>query len=278
MNLPYARDVSNALRSLPDKATDGLRRSRRTLQRVRTSLLAPLVVTIGDGPARGMRIAMRYASNEYRTGTVEMPVQRAIASLVSPGCVFFDIGANVGFFTMVAYAATGGEGTFVAFEPRADVATQLAANLARNDVPAQVWPVAVGEQQGIAPLFVARHPGGATIEPSKSADVQRIEHVPQFAIDDLVESSRLPLPDVVKIDVEGAEPAVLRGMTRTLGLHRTTVVFEVDAPTEDEAEGQYREVDRMLTDLGYTSERLDAGYPDSQWHVLHAVARPGRSA
>jgi len=221
-----------------------------------------------------MRIGLHNASSDYRSGSVELPVQRAVASLMQPGSIFFDVGANVGFFTLVAAGQTDGDATLIAFEPRRDVADALAANMRRNDLPVSVWPVAVGDQDGVAALLVAEHPGGATIEPMKAFDTKRIEHVPQVSIDSLVESGRVPVPDVVKIDVEGAEPAVIRGMSQTLRLGRTSVVYEIDAPTGEVAEEQYAEVDELLDELGYTSTRLDPSYANTGWHVIHAVARP----
>lgn len=232
-------------------------------------------VTIGRGPAAGMRIGLHLASNNYRSGDVEAPVQRAVADAMAPGGVFFDIGANVGFFTLVAAGAVDRTGTFVAFEPRPDVAAALSANAARNDLTVDVRPVAVGEVDGTTDLLVADHPGGATIEASKAVDTVETVTVDQVTIDRLVvDRGELPVPDVVKIDVEGAEPAVIRGMSATLALGRTTVVYEIDAATSEEVEAQYEEVDGLLTRLGYTSRRLDPSYENSGWQVIHAVARP----
>jgi len=235
------------------------------------------VVTIAAGPAAGMRVGLHLASNDYRRGDIEVPVQQAVASLLEPGDVFFDVGANVGFFTLVAAGSVDGDATFVAFEPRADVARALESNLRRNDVVGSVRVAAVGAHTGVAPLLVAEHPGGATIEATKAYDTTRIEEVPQVSIDDLVERGEVPVPDLVKIDVEGAEPAVVRGMMRTLALERTIVVYEIDAPTPGEAEAQFDEVDALLSSLGYASERLEPSYGHTGWSVVHAVARPPRS-
>jgi FkbM family methyltransferase len=220
-----------------------------------------------------MRIGLDLASNDYRSGLVERPVQEAIADAMRPGAVFFDVGANVGFFSLVAARASGGTARIVAFEPRADVASALAANARRNSLDITVLAVAAGDQGGTASLLVAEHPGGATTDASKATDTVRITHVPQVAIDDLVDAGTLPVPDVVKIDVEGSETAVVRGMSRTLRRGRTVVVFEVDAPTVAAVEQQYDEVVRLLDELGYTSSRLEPSYVGSGWNVIHAIAR-----
>ncbi len=243
------------------------RRARRLVRRYTK-------VTIRRGPAQGMRIGLHLSSNNYRAGDVEVPVQEAIASAMRPGAVFYDIGANVGFFTLVAAGAVQGRGTFVAFEARADVADRLAQNMALNDLDVSVWPVAVSDRSGPIELLVAEHPGGATIESDKAVDTVDTARIEAVTIDELVDDGRLPAPDLVKIDVEGAEPAVIRGMTNTLRNANAVVVYEIDAPTADLAEERFGEVDGLLTGLGYASDRLAPSYENSGWHVIHAIATP----
>jgi hypothetical protein len=120
---------------------------------------------------------------------------------------------------------------------------------------------------------MADHPGGATTEPTKAFDTSGTARVEQITIDRLVEDGRLPMPDLVKIDVEGAEPAVLRGMSGTLQKGNVIVVYEIDAPTVEAAAEQYAEVDALLSDLGYHSTRLAPSYEGTGWQVIHAVAR-----
>ena len=144
------------------------------------------VVTIESGPAAGMRIGLRYSSNDYRDGTIEEPVQRALASLLKPGDVFFDIGANIGFFSLVASRSLGREGSLYAFEARSGIAKAAKDNFRRNGLSAVVLPVAVGDTDGTAALLVAEHPGGSTIEPSKAVSTRRTELVDQVTVDRLI--------------------------------------------------------------------------------------------
>ena len=84
----------------------------------------------------------------------------------------------------------------------------------------------------------------------------------------------MKIPDLIKIDVEGAEPAVVRGMSRTLERHRPILIFELDDADPSAVEAQFVEMQTLLSDLGYGCERLDRSYADVGWHVIHAVARP----
>lgn len=232
------------------------------------------VATIESGPAQGLRIGMRHASNDYPSGTVEEPVQRALGELLEPGDVFFDVGANIGFFTLVASRFVGDRGGLYAFEARASIAKSAEKNFRRNGLDAIVIPVAVGDSNGTTTLLVAEHPGGSTIEQSKAVTTLRVQSVDLVTLDHLVESGRVRVPDVVKIDVEGAEPAVVRGMHSTLERHRPIVLFELDDAELSKVERQYVDMQTMFSEVGYLCERLDPSYVDVGWHVIHAVARP----
>ena len=86
--------------------------------------------------------------------------------------VFYDIGANVGFFTLVASRVVGPTGRLHAFEPRWAIVRALRSNLRRNRLEnAHVWPFAVGDEAGEVILLCSDHPGGATIEPTEALAV-----------------------------------------------------------------------------------------------------------
>lgn len=227
---------------------------------------------IEAGPAQGCRMKRRAASNDYASGAVEMPVQRCIASTIQPGHVFFDIGANVGFFSLVAASSSNRSCRIFAFEARRSAARMLRRNLRANGMHGAVWEVAVGDHEGEVDLMVGEHPGGATIARDVAEPGAKPLRVPSITIDAAIESGRLPDPDVVKIDVEGAELAVLRGMARTLRRARPVVVFEVDAPSSADAEQRYASVVSVLADSGYLCTRLEPSYQDTGWHVIHGWA------
>jgi Methyltransferase FkbM domain len=90
-----------------------------------------------------------------------------------------------------------------------------------------------------------------------------------------VRSGRIRPPDVVKIDVEGAELAVLGGMGSTLAERRPTVICEVDGETPELVAGKRKEIAALLEAAGYTVETLAPSYAASPWKVEHLLARPG---
>ena len=261
--LPMAGHAVRWLRAVTSTAKH---RAIRSFDRYR-------VVTIEDGPAVGLRIGLQQHSNYYRTGAVERPVQLAVRSLLSPGDVFFDVGANVGFFSLVASRSVGNLGSLYAFEARSDIARAAEANFPEESHsgdrtsggrrrPRRNCDAARGEPSGVA-----------TIEESAASDTHHAVTVEQVAIDTLIRTGRIPAPDVVeKIDVEGAELAVIRGMTETMRTWRPHLVFEIDAPDRAGMEDRYTEARQVLAELGYRCTRLAPSYVGTGWHVLHAVA------
>ena len=94
-----------------------------------------VVSTVRQGPAAGLRFGSRNASADYASGRNEATVQEAVAGHLRPGSVFFDVGANVGFFTLLAARAVGPRGHIVAVEPMPENVAALRRNLERNHVP-----------------------------------------------------------------------------------------------------------------------------------------------
>src|SRR5215813_2618674 len=104
---------------------DLLRALRRSARRVRSTW----PVTIRAGIGRGLRMDLSRASAWYAPGTNELPVQEVLAKWLSPGGVFYDVGANAGFFSLIASRLVGERGRVVAFEPSPAVAASLKRNV-----------------------------------------------------------------------------------------------------------------------------------------------------
>lgn len=206
-------------------------------------------------PARALPPTHAHAGLIIR-GDLDVPVQEALRRTVPAGGVVYDVGANVGFFTLLAARLVGDRGRVVAFEPIADVA-QLArqavvrsAVLGRVDVRAQ----AVGATTGTAQMCRVAAGGIWSHMATRPAHPQTIGtvSVPVVSLDDVI-AAGAPVPDVVRIDVEGAEIDVLRGATRLLAEHRPRIVCELHATNAAVVD--------LLQDAGYHLESLDG--PDA---------------
>jgi FkbM family methyltransferase len=142
---------------------------------------------------------------------------RWIEQYLKPDEVLYDVGANVGAYTLVAAVAVPGA-RVVAFEPGAANFAALCANLELNEVGERVIPVplALGDHPRPAPLEGAGVPG-ASPSLNGATEGERGMTVLVDRLDDVVDRFGFPPPDHLKLDVDGGELEVLAGAERLLG-------------------------------------------------------------
>jgi FkbM family methyltransferase len=231
---------------------------------------------VESGPARGMRIISGGATDDYCRGTNEIPVQEALVDVLEPGDVFFDIGANVGFFTLLAARLVGTAGTVIAFEPVPRVRRVLRLNtLVNRRRNVRVRREAVAATDGPATLVLAAHMGGAALEAAGAPpDAVGTFSTRTVALDTLVRRQIVPPPDLVKIDVEGAEHLVLLGMQSLLSTAAPSLLIEFDGPTEADVRAKVDTCVELLRGLRYRVEKLSPAYSMDAWSVEHVLAHP----
>jgi FkbM family methyltransferase len=195
----------------------------------------PIEVTchLFDGQSLRAVLPEIVATDLYRHGRIEPPVTQLLLERLHPGMVFIDVGAHYGYFTVVADRLVQPGGTVVAFEPSHRSAALLRKNVAGRP-GVHVERAAVHASAGTVELtdYGARHSAINTV--LGAARVPRRErvrlrprryHVPTVSLDEYTAGRRL-LPDVVKLDAEGAEVSILTGMRRLLREVRPIVVLE----------------------------------------------------
>ncbi|HEV3047165.1 MAG TPA: FkbM family methyltransferase [Solirubrobacteraceae bacterium] len=263
--------------------------------------------TIARGQGRGLRFDPAGTHPGYALGTSEPEIQELLAANVKPGSVVWDVGANVGFLTLIAARLVGPEGRVVAFEPLPSNCEAIRRNLALNEMGnVEVVGVALSDEVGSAKLDVYRartlaklagHDGegdrghgegggpaaGAGVEegaelPAAGAGaeegaepglgrvlVEQIE-VPVSTFD--AQLAEHPAPALVKMDVEGAEAAALRGAARLLSQVRPILLCELHGTA-----------DAVMDVLdGHDYEVATVGEPgvsprEARWYV-HILATP----
>jgi len=161
----------------------------------------------------------------YLTGAYEPPTADAIAMLIGPRDTVLDIGANAGFFTLLAAARVGPAGRVVAFEPIPAVRRELAANVARNGFAnVAVREEAVSDRRARLRIFEGprEHRGISSLRQLEEAAASL--EVPAIALDDL--QHELGPVRLAKIDVEGAELLVLQGAAAVVARDHPHLVIE----------------------------------------------------
>jgi FkbM family methyltransferase len=189
---------------------------------------------------------------EYRMfakGQDEAPVIEHFLDNLSAEDVVYDIGANLGKYACLAGRAGA---DVVAFEPTAVVADRLAKNAQLNDVDVSIHRVALGEEDGEVELPVNLNWND---EPTTARLVRG---------DDFVEAESIPVPDVVKIDVDGGELGVVRGLSETLSHPDCRLLYcEVHPEMLADRGIDAEEVHDALHSAGFDLERIydrDAEY------------------
>jgi FkbM family methyltransferase len=194
------------------------------------------VLRVPQGYAGGLAFDLRYLPISHAHvgsiagGNLESAVQEAMVRHLGRGGVFYDIGANLGFFSLLAAHLAGlSEGRVYAFDAAPDNAEAIRVNAALNRIPnVEVLAVAVSDRSGWGRLQVVDDQSWSKlVEYGEHPFTERIVDVTTVAIDDLVSAGSLPPPSVVKIDVEGAELAVLAGMRNTIAEHQPVIICEL---------------------------------------------------
>ena len=187
----------------------------------------------------------------YVEGTYEPATADLIAKTLNPGDAVLDVGANVGFFTLLAASKVGPTGHVYAFEPVPSVRTALEYNLALNQFNnVTVYAKAVSDHSGTVVINEGPedHKGLSSMRPLESASHQH--SIAAVAINEIIDTfSKIHL---IKIDVEGAELLALHGMVELLKRDRPYLVIEFT----DSFLRSFGHTDTMLRDylltLGYT--------------------------
>lgn len=170
------------------------------------------------------------------TGCYEPELTTLMPRLLSPGGTMVDVGANVGYYSVLASSVVGADGFVVAFEPHPDLARLTAVNLVINHMRASchVERSAAHDEAAELEFFVrGRFGANSSLGPvtdgelDELGDTQRTITVPAVEIDAvLAELDRTAAVDLMKIDVEGAEVGALRGARRTISESRPRIVLE----------------------------------------------------
>ena len=186
------------------------------------------MVTVCGGANAGTRMLVDLGSEKYYwLGTHEERVQAFARSIVRDGDVIYDIGAHAGFFSLLFGRLAGPSGRVYAFEPSRPNFERLRANIQANRL-AQIEArhLAISDRCGETWFEGGRTSLQGRLSAAGGAGLVTVQAT---TIDALVHEGMAP-PSLLKIDVEGAEGAVLRGASCTLARYRPRLLLEVHSP------------------------------------------------
>jgi FkbM family methyltransferase len=206
-------------------------------------------VRVLTGPVSPARMSLQlHREKAYWAGVYERELQKTLASAAAGKALAYDVGANIGFFSLLLGRLCD---AVVAVEATPETAARLRRNVELNaGLAITVVNAAVGERSGNVMIKTNAEPAMNAV--SADGDVE----VEATTLDELVAS--FGVPDIVKMDIEGAEAAAFRGASALLAARKTVFVLELHG--EDGA----ALVDTLRTG-GWAVRHLD---------VHHVVATP----
>jgi FkbM family methyltransferase len=225
----------------------------------KAALRAGLVseVAIQDGPYRTVYVCEN-RTQAYRALSLwvkEAGTMEWIDKNVKPGERFLDIGANVGIYTLAAAHRVGSSGRVYAVEPHKPNAVALMRNVLKNNLQdrVDVLTVALSDQRMIATFnYKDLWPSstgsqlGATNVSGKEFKVAASEVVLGLSVDELIEIKAMTAPHHVKIDVDGIELPILKGMSKLLASPDRPRAVQVELNV-----GEHEAVEQFMSANGY---------------------------
>ena len=215
------------------------------------------VLPILQGALRGKKWMAGAGSHGCWLGSYEYTKQRALQHEIKPGAVVYDIGANVGFYSLLASVLVGSPGHVYSFEPFPGNLCELKKHLELNHVRnCTVFGVAVSSVDG-----------EAAFDPSADRCMGHLAatgalRVRTVALDTLIRQQGLRLPSLMKIDIEGAEYECLKGAAGVIEEARPVIFLATHGPEMHSA------CVELLKNWAYRVTSLDGGAPDASDELI----------
>lgn len=253
---------------------------RRGLNRAAPSGLTEVQIAAGDLAGFTLLLDMQ-TEKDYWLGTYEPDLQSALRELIAPGWVIYDVGANIGYVSLLLAKAAGEGGRVFAFEALPANVERLRRNVELNGMNARVAVVAGAVTQTTGPVRFFIHESGGMGKAEGSAgreDRYQSEVIVEgLSLDEFVFERGNPPPQAVKMDIEGGEVLALPGMCRLLARARPLMLMELHGPESARAAWE------TLTAAGYQICWMRRGFPvvpslEAMGWKAYIVARPSETA
>jgi FkbM family methyltransferase len=187
-------------------------------------------------------------------GAYEPNIKRCLSALLRPGDTFVDVGAHIGFFSLIAASLVGPAGKVYAFEADGDLFRKLQLNASEYSWIIPSWH-AVWKNSGPV-LFSNPRRNGESGWGKLTAvrDEGNVVPVDSISLDDWHESLGFPAIRAIKIDAEGSEPFILEGSRRLFTKTRPFVIVELN--------------DQLLEEVGHSTKGLIAVLRENRYRIF----------
>lgn len=218
-------------------------------------------VEIAAGDLKGYKILLNLKAEKSRwLGTYEPELASAAREFIRPGMTLYDVGANIGYVSLLLAHAARPNGRVFAFEALPVNIERIRRNIDLNGLEKRISliPRAVADKGGELTFYVHESVGMGKVAGSAGRPQEQYQAeitVEALSLDEFVYQQGNPAPDVVKMDIEGGEVLALPGMKRILAEHRPLLLLELHGPESEKVAWQ------TLTAAGYSLYAMESGYP-----------------
>jgi FkbM family methyltransferase len=224
------------------------------------------------------RLTYEYASRYDRSdrGVYEPIFYNAFAREIRPGMHVLDVGGHVGFFTLGAAQRAGPAGHVHVFEPTPETVRILERHIALNGWQDRVtvFPGVMADQDGEMTFYAHGASMASSLSRANTVDLNperptqaKSLVVPAITLDTYCHRNGIR-PDVIKIDVEGAELLVLQGGRGVLASCKPVILCEVHTRHLANCGGSLHQLERLVDELGYVTEPLDTPNENGTYHTV----------
>ena len=231
---------------------------RAGLNRAAPTGLTRVKVAAGDLAGFTILLDMQI-DKDYWLGTYEPELQAAIHELIRPGAIVYDVGANIGYVSLLLAKAAGETGHVYAFEALPENAERWRTNIELNGWDSRLSLFAGAVTQAPGPVRFLVHTSGGMGKVAGSAGRDDHYHsevpVPGISLDEFVYGQGNPPPQAVKMDIEGGEVLALPGMCRVLAEAHPLMLMELHGPESSRVTWE------KLTAAGYEICWMRHGFP-----------------
>lgn len=180
---------------------------------------------IVQGPLKGMRWIVGSQTHGMWLGSYEIDKQLALKVCLKPGQVFYDVGANVGYYSLLASRYVGTTGFVVAFEPLPRNIEYLSRHARMNRLTNLVIiPKALSDHSGRDNFSYANDASSCHIAPEGNLEIM------VTTLDKLLKEETIRPPNIIKVDIEGSEIDFLKGGIDSLITHRPLIFMAIHSP------------------------------------------------
>ena len=214
----------------------------------------------------GVTIKRKGGIGFLRTSNFNIVEKDFLASLNLKGKTIYDIGGHIGVFSIFFSKMSGANGNVFTFEPNSENIKKINDNIMLNNIDnVKIIDYGISDKRENVELFVRK---GASATGSMNINIQstiadekyyEILEVKVDALDNLIVNNHLPLPEFIKVDIEGMEYFGLLGMQDTIMKKYPELYIEIHGSNSDDKLSMIRQVSTLLFDMSYKIYHVESG-------------------